>query len=204
MSVLRKSNRKASSRQQINIKGVQDGILRLENNRYRAALKTSSINFELKSEDEQDALIESYQAFLNSLTGPVQIMVRVREMDMDKYLEDFNERLEDEKVVVYRKQIQNYTEFVQSLIKDNKILTRSFYIVLSYSAKNKEEFDLVKEQIQLNCDIVAKGLARLGMQTQQLSSVEALDLFYSFYNPERAKIQPLRQQTLQMLKESYL
>ena len=60
MSIFRKSNNKTSSRKQIQIKGVKDGILLLPGNKYRAVLELSSINFELKSEAEQDALIETY------------------------------------------------------------------------------------------------------------------------------------------------
>lgn len=195
---------KASSRQQIDIKGVRDNVLILPHNRYRAILKTSSVNFELKSEAEQDALIDTYRAFLNSLAGPIQIVVRVREMDMDKYLDDFQHKKHEEKEAIYRSQMENYTEFVQSLIKDNKILTRSFYIVVPYIAKSKDEFDTIKEQLNLSCDIVSKGLSRLGMHSSRLNDLEVLDLFYSFYNPRLAKRQPLKERTLQMLKESYV
>ena len=74
MSILRKSNNKASSRQQIAIKGVRDSVLILPDNHYRMILRISSVNFELKSEDEQDAIIETYQNFLNSLACPLQII----------------------------------------------------------------------------------------------------------------------------------
>lgn len=203
MSLFTKSKTKASSRRQIDIKGVRDGILLLPRNQYRAVLKISSINFELKSEAEQDALIDTYQSFLNSLASPLQIVVRIREMDMDKYLTDFNLRLQAEKEKIYRYQIENYTEFVKSLITTNKILSRHFYVVLPYTGKDND-FDFVKEQLTLTMDIVAKGLMRLGMQSRQLSSLEVLDLFYTFYSPAEAKRQPLSDQTLRLLTESYL
>ena len=204
MSVLRKSNAKVSTRRQINIKSVKDGVLALPGNEYRAVLQASSINFELKSEAEQDALIDTYQSFLNSLDSSFQIIIRVREMDMDKYLEDFNKRLQNETEDIYCEQIANYSEFVGRLITSNKILARHFYIVLPYSAKDTNDFDLIKEHLALRADIVSKGLGRLGMRTRQLSSLEVLDLFYSFYNPAQAKIQPITEQTLQLLKEAYL
>lgn len=203
MSTFAKSKKKASSRQQIDIQGVSDGILLLPNNHYRAVLHISSLNFELKSEAEQDAIIETYQSFLNSLATPLQILIRVREMDMDKYLAEFAERVKDEPEEIYKNQIENYTSFVRSLISANKILTRHFYIVIPYNDKEKD-FDLVKEQLALTIDIVGKGLARLGMQSRQLTSMEVLDLFYSFYNPTQAKRQPLSSQTMQLLTESYL
>ena len=190
MSVLHKSNRKVSSRRQIDIKGVRDGVLLLPNDQYRVALHVSSVNFELKSEAEQNALIETYQSFLNSLACPLQIIVRIRELDMDKYLDDFNAGLATEKEEIYKTQIVNYTEFVQSLITTNKILARAFYVVVPFVGR-EQDFELIREQLALNTDIVAKGLARLGMQSRQLTSLEMLDLFYSFYNPGQAKRQPI-------------
>ena len=79
---------KVSSRRQIQIKEVKDDILILPNQQYRMILETSSVNFELKSEAEQDVLIDSFQNFLNSLNSQLQILVRVREVDIDHYLED--------------------------------------------------------------------------------------------------------------------
>jgi type IV secretory pathway VirB4 component len=203
VSIFVKSKKKASSRHQIAIEGVQDGILILPNNHYRAVLQISSINFELKSEAEQDALIDTYQSFLNSLATSLQIVVRIREMDMDRYITDVQARLKDETDDIYRSQIKNYSEFVQSLITSNKILTRNFYVILPIASTEKD-FELIKEQLSLNADIVAKGLARLGMQSRQLNSLEILDLFYGFYAPAQAKRQPLSTQTLQVLKEGYL
>lgn len=203
MSIFKKSNSKTSSRLQIDIKGVRDGILILPGNQYRAVLELSSINFELKSEAEQDALIETYQSFLNSLSTPLQIIVRVREMDMDKYLDDFKKKRDSEKEKVYKDEITNYTEFVSKLITKNKILSRRFYVVVPLTSRDKN-FDIIKEQLSLTIDIVAKGLSRLGMQADILSSLEVLDLFYSFYSPELAKQQPLKDQTLKLLTESYI
>ncbi len=196
---LRKSKKKTSSRNQIAIKGVRDGILMLPNNEYRAILQVSSLNFELRSEDEQDAIIETYESFLNSVGTSLQILIRTREIDMDKYLEDLAERLDGETVPIYRTQLENYDEFIRSLITDNKILTRHFYIVLPYKVSGKVDFDLVSEQLKIQLDIVSKGLGRLGMHADQLDSLEVLDLFYSFYSPTQAKIQPLTEQALQII-----
>lgn len=204
MSLLRKSNKRTSSRQQIAIKGVRENILLLPNNNYRMVLQASSVNFELKSEEEQDALIETYQNFLNSLVSPLQMTIRVREMNMDKYLEDFATRIDDESQGIYKQQMQNYVEFVQSLITTNKILARQFYIVIPYTSERKQDFDIIHEQLKLSADIVAKGLAKLGVRSRQLTSLEILDLFYSFYSPESAKRQPLTDQTMQLLKEAYI
>lgn len=199
MSVLKKSKTKTSARQQIAIEGVRDGVLILPGNQYRAILEVSSLNFELRSEEEQDAIIDTYESFLNSVGSSLQILVRTREIDMDKYLADLTERLDYEAEEIYRSQLKNYDEFIRSLITTNKILTRHFYIIVPYKPTDKAEFELIREQLNIKLDIVTKGMMRLGMQTTQLTSLEVLDLFYSFYSPAQAKIQPLTDQALQLI-----
>jgi hypothetical protein len=199
MFALQKSRSKTSSRNQIAIKGVRDGILMLPNNEYRAILQVSSLNFELRSEEEQDAIMDTYESFLNSVGSSLQILIRTREIDMDKYLEDLKVRLDDEPEQIYRDQLVNYDEFIRTLIQSNKILTRHFYIVIPYHASNKVDFELVQEQLNIKLDIVTKGMMRIGMHTKELSSLETLDLFYSFYSPTQAKIQPLTDHALQLI-----
>ena len=200
MSLFLKLNKKTSSRRQINIKEVKDNILILPGNQYRTIIETSSINFELKSEEEQDVLIDSFQNFLNSLSCPIQIVIRVREIDVDDYLEDIAKSLNKEGEEIYKTQMKNYAEFIQKLISGNKILSRRFYIVIPYEAKETKDFNLIKEQLSLNQDIVIKGLEKLGMKARQLKSLEILDLFYSFYNPRQAKTQPVTQETIRIIQ----
>lgn len=199
MFALQKSKTKTSARSQVAIEGVQNDILILPHDHYRTILQVSALNFELKSEEEQDAIIDTYESFLNSVGTNLQVLIRTREIDMDKYLEDLRERLDGETETVYRKQLTNYDDFIRSLISTNKILTRHFYVIIPYTAPAKTDFELIKEQLNLKTDIVAKGMTRLGMHTRQLSSLEILDIFYSFYSPTQAKVQPLTEQTLQLI-----
>ena len=197
MWLLTKSKSKASSRRQIDIKEVKDGILVLPNQEYRVIIETSSVNLELKSEDEQDVLIDSFQNFLNSLSVPVQILIRVREVDINSYLEKIKELKKHEKQKVYKTQIDNYTGFVSKLVSGNKILQRKFYIVIPYKNTDKEnDFKQIKEHLFLQRDIIIRALEKLGMKTKILDSLEILDLFYGLYNPLQAKTQPLQKQIL--------
>ena len=191
MSPFHRSNNKGSARSQIGIKEVRDGILILPGNRYRSILTTSSVNFELQSEAEQDVIVDTFQSFLNSLTRPIQILIRVRELDIDRYLEDLQVSRIDETKAVYKKQLENYSEFIRKLVAGNKILSRRFYIVIPYEGKTVNDFSLAKEQLFLEQEIIIRGLEKLGMTSRPLSSLEILDLFYSFYRPEQAKTQPL-------------
>lgn len=204
MWLFAKPKTKASSRRQIQIKEVKDDILVLPNNEYRVLLETSSINFELKSEEEQDVLIDSFQNFLNSLPCQLQILVRVREVDIDRYLQEINFSKKVEKEEAYKNQIDNYCDFITNLVAGNKILSRRFYIVIPYHhGGSDKDFQLVKEQLRLLTDIVSRGLEKLGMKAKTLSSLEILDLFYSFYNPDQLKTQALTGQTLQKLLENH-
>lgn len=195
-----KLNRKASARSQISIKEVKEGVLILPGNKYRLVLETSAVNFELKSEEEQDQIIDAFQNFLNSLPCAVQILIRTREIDIDGYIEEFMTHNNHEKEQVYKDQLKEYAQFIKKLVSGNKILTRKFYMIISLTQEDKKlDFTLVKEQLNLNRDIVTKGLEKLGMKTRTLGNLEILDLFYSFYNPTHLKTQPLTQKTFQVL-----
>lgn len=203
MFALPKLSKKGSSRHQIAIKGVEKSVLILPNNEYRIVIETSSINFHLMSEDEQDAVVDIYKAFLNSLSFPIQIVQKVRALDLDDYLQSFETKKEKETVEVYKNQIDGYTKYVKSLVKTNKILSRQFYIVIPYSAKGKETLEIAREQLANRLAIAEKGLGNVGIKTRLLNSLELLDLFYSSYNANDAKQQPLTQQTIDLLQKNY-
>ena len=202
MWLLNKVKNKKSSRAQIQIKEVKDNILLLPNEEYRVILESSSINFELKSEEEQDVLIDSFQNFLNSLPCQLQILIRVREVDIDHYLEEISQSKKTEKEKAYKNQIDNYCDFITNLVSGNKILSRKFYIVVPYHHIDKnKDFKLIKEQLHLLTEIVIRGLEKMGMKAKTLNSLEILDLFYSFYNSEQIKTQALTSESLEKLLE---
>ncbi|MDE2590162.1 MAG: TraC family protein [Patescibacteria group bacterium] len=205
MWLFQKSSKKVSSRNQINIKEVRDDIVILPRNEYRLVIETSSINFELKSEEEQDTIIDTFQNFLNSLSTPLQIVIRVREVDVDHYLEQISKSKEHEKETVYKKQLDNYTQFMQKLVSGNKILSRRFYVIIPFHSTHEKDFKLITEQLYLTRDIVTRGLEKIGMKVKPLNSLELLDLFYSFYNSQQVKTQPLHRETVKSLQtESYV
>ena len=182
---------------QIDISAVEDGILTLSGERYRLVLETSSVNFELKSETEQDALITAFESFLNSMGGDLQIIIRTRELDLEVYLDELGIRADREQNPIYKEQMHHYAVFINGLVSMNRILSRNFYIVLSLEADNsKQDFSLIKEQLTLRADIVGKSLQRLGMHVRSLTSLEVLNLFYSYFNPQTAKTQPLSENIL--------
>ena len=206
MWLLKKSLNKVSSRNQIAIKEVCDGILVLPNNEHRLIIETSSVNFELKSEAEQDVLIDSFQNFLNSLPSQLQILIRIREVDIDQYIDSIEVLKQTENEPKYLKQIDDYTQFIRQLVSGNKILSRKFYIVLSYKPNTKgNNFELAQAQLNLTQDMVIKSLEKLGMKARTLDSLEVLNLFYSFYNKNQIKTQELTSTTMKaILQHNYV
>lgn len=205
MSILSKSKR-SSSRSQIQIKEVIDNVLVLPNNEYRLILETSSVNFELKSEEEQDVIIDSFQNFLNALPCEIQILIRVREVDIDHYVEDISKTKDKETISAYKKQIDGYCSFVKKLVSGNKILSRRFYIVIPYKhTERHQDMKLIKEHLNLEKDIIIKGLERMQMKARAITGIEILNLFYGFYNPESLKTQALTRETMEaLLKNNYV
>lgn len=205
MIILSKSG-KQSSRAQIQVKEVKDNVLVLPHHEYRLILETSSVNFELKSEAEQDVIIDSFQTFLNALPANIQILVRVREVDIDSYVQNISKLKDKEVVPAYKQQIDGYCAFVKKLVSGNKILSRRFYVVIPYKHEERhQDWNLIKEHLQLSTDIVSKGLERMQMKARILTGLEVLNLFYWFYNPESLKTQALTQETVEaLLKHNYV
>lgn len=194
MSLLTRINHIGESRRQIDIKSFGHNYLDLGKNEYRAVLQVGSINFELKSELEQDTLLLNYLKFINSLPCSIQILVRVRSFDINNYIDDF--KINNKKNKNFKG--ESYIKFINDQIKSKKILTRKFYLIVS--AKNKDK-DLVLNQLNHNCEIISKNLKKLGLWSQRLNSLETIDLFYSFFNPRQAKLQPISAATLKLLNK---
>jgi len=200
--MLVKNNKLGSSKDQIGIKSVDYDTLEIEGNELRAILELSSINFELKSEKERDSIIEIYKNLLNSLPCPIQILVKIRALDIDKYIDDFKNKNQTTNIVL-KAQINDYQDFVKNLVKRNKILTRKFYVVIpltKLTAKQSES----KEQLNLYCDILSKSFGNLGIQVRRLNNLEIFDLFYSFYNQESFKTQPIIHETFKLINQAII
>src|SRR3989338_6950903 len=98
----------------IEIDTIKDGVVRLKNGSLRRVILVDGINFDLKSEAEQEIIIYSYQNFLNSLECPIQFLVRSRKLNIDSYLEQLEKRLAEEAGELMRTQMAEYIEFVRS------------------------------------------------------------------------------------------
>src|SRR3989338_7120644 len=117
------------------VREIRSGVIILKDGDYRGVLMCSSINFALKSVDEQRAVIEGFQNFLNTLDFSIQIVVNSRKMDLRPYLSLLAEKAPLQKTELLRLQLREYIEFVRSFAEQTNIMTKSFYIVVSYSPR---------------------------------------------------------------------
>jgi len=202
----------------IDIKDIKDDVVILKSGELRAILMASSLNFALKSTEEQDAICFRYQEFLNSLDFPVQIMISSRKFIIDPYIEMLEKKIEEQSNELLRIQTTEYIEFVKQLTETTNIMTESFYVVIPLTPpiltkkstwidkifrKNKkkeikkERFEQLKTQLWQRVEFVQNGLQNFGIRAVPLNTQELIELFYKLYNPS-AKEEPELEKAKQM------
>ena len=197
------------------VKEVRDGVVVLKDGGLRAILLASSINFALKSEDEQTAFIVQFQNFLNSLDFSCQIFVQSRSLDIRPYVATLEAAYKGQLDDLMRIQIREYIEFIKSFTEAANIMTKNFFVVVPYSpaivqqkggisnvlpfgggrrdieAENRS-FEEQVSQLEQRISIVQQGLTRTGVRTVQLGTEEAIELLYKMFNPgEEGKPMPV-------------
>ena len=128
----KKAKPDSSTQRHLPFSQIRENIILLKDNSARVVLRCSTINFLLKSEEEQDAIIISFQRFLNALDFPVQIMVRSNKLDIDGYLEKLKEKAVNQKNSLLQNQTYEYIEYLKKLVEVAQIMKKEFYIVLPY------------------------------------------------------------------------
>ncbi len=198
-----------ASQEFVPIKEVRDGVMILKDGSIRAVVLATSINFALKSSEEQESVIYQFQNFLNSLDFSLQIYVQSRRLDIRPYLALLDERLRAQSSDLMRMQITEYINFVRGLTEISSIMTKSFFVVIPYapagqsasgianmfnSKKDKsiekekdDHFEEVRSQIEQRVGVVEQGLARCGVKIARLGSEELVELFYRIFNPGDAE-----------------
>jgi len=198
-----------STQTHLRIGEVRDNILVLKNGGVRAILKTSSINFNLKSEQEQEAIIYSYQGFLNSLEFPIQILTRSKKLDIDDYLESVKSAGDKQENQLLKEQTYEYAQYVKRLVEYADIMEKEFYVVIPYNPgrsqgsnivqgffqrlspkdsyseikRRHSEFNNLKKTLLQRVNVVKSGLENCGLKVQDLNTQEIIELMYESYNP---------------------
>lgn len=141
----------ASTQRHLPFSQIRDNVVLLKDNSARIIMRCSTINFLLKSEQEQDSIIISFQRFLNSLDFPVQIMVRSNKLDIDGYLEKLKEKAVSQKNTLLQNQTYEYIEYLKKLVEVAQIMKKEFYIIVPFdmeenrSVKDTNIFGIFKK-----------------------------------------------------------
>ena len=195
-----------STQQFVDVEDIKDGVVVLKSGGIRRILLVSGINFELKSEEEQNIITYTYQSFLNTLDFQVQFLVHSRRLNIEGYLAKLEERKGDESNELLQNQISEYAEFIRSFVELNAVMTKTFFVVVPYDPMSipsggKKLFDmfgLAKKtgietdetlehkltQLNQRTDQVINGLTQIGLRAVALNDEELIELFYNIYNPE--------------------
>lgn len=198
-----------ATQQFLEISQVREGLVVLKNKAMRGILMVSSMNFALKSEDEQSAILYQFQSFLNALDFSCQIVVQSRRLNITGYLEKLKELEEAQKNKLLRIQTKEYREFIKQMVEEQQILTKNFFVVIPFtlseavgsdstgggllkSAKiptlTEETFQRCKTQLWQRMEYIALGLRRCGLQAVPLTTPEIVELFWSLHHPKEAEI----------------
>lgn len=204
----------ASAQAYLDIEEIKEGVVILKDGSMRAVVLVSSINFDLKSEEERDAIIVSFQSFLNSLTFPVQIVVHSKKIDLDDYIRKLKEIEKGQTTQLLKIQVNEYINYVQGLLEEVNIMDKSFFAVIPFypnvieksgflfkfsnilnlnkAPENTSDFENDKVQLMDRVDIVVSGLKSVGLNCASLDTQNLIQLYYSLYNPDSSRAQKLR------------
>ncbi|MDD5165476.1 MAG: hypothetical protein PHG25_02990 [Candidatus Pacebacteria bacterium] len=193
----------------IPIQEIRDGIVILRNGGMRSVVLATSLNFALKSADEQAAILSEFQNFLNSLDFSIQIFAQSKKLDIRPYLALLEDRYKEQATDLMKIQVREYIEFVRSFVESTNIMSKSFFVVVPYdppiitasknpisnmmpgksqpsSIKNASadaQFAEYRSQLEQRVAVIEQGLVRCGIRCAELGTEEVVELFYKIFNP---------------------
>ncbi len=197
---------KGRSQDFLEINQIKEGIMILKNRALRGVLMASSVNFSLKSEEEQNATIFQFQNFLNSLDFFCQIIAQSRKINIRGYLDKIKLIENNQKNPLLKMQTADYRRFIKDLVTDNSILTKSFFIVVPYSTSEsdnqgaksikksmsssdltEQDFQRHKQQIWQRMEFIVLGLRRCGVKVVPLTTIEIVEFLWALHHPKEAE-----------------
>lgn len=188
------------------IQEIRDGVIILKNGGMRAIILASSLNFALKSSDEQTSIMLQFQNFLNSLDFSIQIFVQSKKLDIRPYIALLEGQYKEQLTELMKIQVREYIEFIRTFVENTNIMSKSFFVVIPYDppiltgsknpivnafpSKNKpaqgtadDSFQEYRSQLEQRVSVVEQGLVRCGVRTAELGTEEVVELFYKIFNP---------------------
>ncbi len=200
------SSTTSATQKLLDVLEIKEDVIVLKNGSVRAVLAVSAINYDLKSTDEQEAIIGQYQNFLNSLDFPLQILISSRKINMGDYLKYVDDKAKELDNELLKLQISEYKQFINQLVSVSNIMDKNFYIIIPFSPiesskkgffnnvlnsfnpkKNildkRENFETYKNQLFQRVDHVIAGLSGIGLRLAPLQTQDLIELVYNSYNP---------------------
>ncbi|MFH0828900.1 MAG: hypothetical protein V1907_01840 [Candidatus Kerfeldbacteria bacterium] len=201
------SHNAPSTQRFLDILEIKDDVVVLKDGSVRAVLLVSSINFDLKSEEEQNAVISSYVQFLNSIEFPLQIVMQSRKLNIDRYLEKLKELEKQQTNELLKSQTVEYLQYIQELVEIADIMTKRFYAVVPYTGSamttkkfmsrlvdafsptnvihlKQKKFEEYRSELFKRVEFVMDGLGSAGLKSAILDTQSLIELYYNTYNPE--------------------
>ena len=194
-----------SSQAIISVDTIRDGVAILKNGGLRAVIEAEGINFELKSQEEQQALVSAFQEFLVGLDFSLQLMVYSRRINIDSYVKKIRVLEINETNELIKNNIVDYANFLNMFLEEYRVMIKKFYVVVSYApsafkssaisglwsgqsqsqqtVSQGEEFQRNKSQLQTQVNSLMDNMSRMGIQPKLLTTEVLVDLFYNLYNP---------------------
>lgn len=202
----------------LDITEIREDLLILKDGTLRAVLLVSSINFSLKSLDEQNAIVQAYMQFLNSLDFPIQIVIQSRRMNIDNYMAQLDEQRKTIENDLLKRQINDYQDFIKQLVKLGDIMQKRFYVVVPLDPAtekgttqkgffqrlgeimsptiagklSEKKFEKLKFDLSLRVNQIIGGLSSMSLNAVSLDTQSLIELFYTVYNPELYETQRLQ------------
>lgn len=203
-----------STQEFVPVSDVRNNVVILKNGQMCTLLIASSINFALKSLDEQKAILQQFQSFLNTVDFSIQFYTQSRRLDIEPYLTQLQARESQQDNDLMRIQLREYINFIRTFVTEVDIMSKNFFVVIPYTpmqtdiasnlasvftGKKKEvkiEDAKLQEsfmQLQQRVSLVEQGLNRVGVRTIALKNEELVELYYHIFNPMEAKTKPPQQ-----------
>lgn len=207
-----RKNKLASTQNFLEFWEIKDDLITTKSWWIRGILKCSTVNFHLKSEDEQKSIISSYQWFLNLLDFPIQIYIRSKKIDIDNYVQSIEKIAETQENQLLQNQTYEYTAYVKKLVEYANIMEKQFYVIIPvwwisekkswfldflkdiFWAWKKESaseirarlknFEKLKKRIKPRISAIKEWLAWIWVVANQLETNQIIKLFYEIYNPD--------------------
>ncbi len=180
------------------IREIKDGVIILENGELRRILITSTLNFGLKSSDEQIAIINQFQGFLNSLDFSIQIVIQSKRLDIRPYIRLLEDREKAQLIDAMKIQVHEYISFIKDFTQRSNIMSKSFFVVIPYASSIQksdsgmlgqnapqisQSFEEARMQLEQRVAVVQQGLAGCDIRSAPLGSEEVTEIFYRKFNP---------------------